>query len=51
MTIQYAKFIKMNLIVGSHTFTEIFGVKSLSEKIKEKYESLEIIELVEDHIE
>ncbi|NOU74695.1 Nif3-like dinuclear metal center hexameric protein [Paenibacillus sp. LMG 31458] len=50
-TIQYAKFIKMNLIVGSHTFTEIFGVKSLSEKIKEKYDSLEIIELVEDHFE
>ncbi|WP_235549605.1 Nif3-like dinuclear metal center hexameric protein [Paenibacillus sp. Soil766] len=50
-TIQYAKFIKMNLIVGSHTFTEIFGVKSLSEKIKEKYDSLEIIGLVEDHSE
>ncbi|SFT05963.1 Nif3-like dinuclear metal center hexameric protein [Paenibacillus sp. BC26] len=50
-TIQYAKFIRMNLIVGSHTFTEIFGVKSLSGKIKEKYDSLEIIELIEDHNE
>ncbi|SDW22245.1 Nif3-like dinuclear metal center hexameric protein [Paenibacillus sp. CF384] len=50
-TIQYAKFIEMNLIVGSHTFTEIFGVRSLSEKMKEKYDSLEIIQLVEDHIE
>ncbi|MNR62849.1 metal-binding protein [compost metagenome] len=50
-TIQYAKFINMNLIVGSHTFTEIFGVKSFAEKIKEKYDTLEIIELVEEHIE
>lgn len=50
-TIQYAKFIKMNLIVGSHTFTEIFGVRALSEKIKERYGTLEIVELVEDHFE
>lgn len=50
-TVQYAKFIKMNLIVGSHTFTEIFGVQSLAEKFKEKYDSLEKIELVEDHFE
>ncbi len=50
-TVQYAKFIKMNLIVGSHTFTEIFGVRSLSEKIKEQYDYLELIELVEDHFE
>ncbi|MDR6552600.1 Nif3-like dinuclear metal center hexameric protein [Paenibacillus qinlingensis] len=50
-TIQYAKFIKMNLIVGSHTFTEIFGVRSLVEKMKANYDSLDIIELVEDHVE
>lgn len=50
-TVQYAQFIGMNLIVGSHTFTEIFGVRTLSEKLKEKYSYLEIVELIEEHFE
>jgi len=50
-TIEYAKFIGMNLIVGSHTFTEIFGVESLAKKVKEKYTNIEIIRLKEDHLE
>lgn len=50
-TIEYAQFIKMNLIVGSHTFTEIFGVESLVEKIKEKYSNIEVVRIDEEHLE
>lgn len=50
-TIEYAKFARMNLIIGSHTFTEIFGIESLATKIKEKYNNIEIIRLKEDHLE
>lgn len=31
--IEYAKFTGMNLIISSHTFTEIFGIESLSKKL------------------
>ena len=48
-TIQYSKFKKINLIIGSHTFTEIFGVQSLAMKLKEKIETLEIVQLSEEH--
>ncbi|GMK41273.1 SMS protein [Paenibacillus sp. CCS19] len=50
-TVQYAKFIQMNLIVGSHTFTEIFGVRSLACKIQEKFPDVEVIQLLEEHNE
>ncbi|SMF86987.1 dinuclear metal center protein, YbgI/SA1388 family [Paenibacillus uliginis N3/975] len=50
-TVQYAQYVMMNLIVGSHTFTEIFGVKSLAEKIAEHHPDIEIVQLVEEHIE
>lgn len=50
-TVQYAQFIGMNLIVGSHTFTEIFGVRALAEKIKTTFPGLEIVRLHEPHIE
>ena len=50
-TIQYAEFTQINLIVGSHTYTEIFGVQSLCKKIKDKYHNVDIIWLNEDHKE
>ncbi|WP_028562591.1 Nif3-like dinuclear metal center hexameric protein [Paenibacillus pinihumi] len=50
-TTQYAKFINMNLIVGSHTFTEIFGVRSLALKVQEKFQDIEIYQLDEEHDE
>jgi putative NIF3 family GTP cyclohydrolase 1 type 2 len=31
-TIQYAQFVGINLLVGSHTFTEIYGVESLAKR-------------------
>ncbi len=50
-TVQYAKFTGTNLIVGSHTYTEIFGVESLVNKLKENYDDLEVIRLSEERIE
>ncbi|MEO2260450.1 Nif3-like dinuclear metal center hexameric protein [Paenibacillus amylolyticus] len=50
-TIQYAKFINMNIIIGSHTFTEIFGVRSLVHKVQEKFQDIEVLQLNEEHNE
>lgn len=50
-SIQYAQFIGMNLLAGSHTFTEIFGVESLVKKIREIYDDLSIVEIEEEHFE
>ena len=50
-TIEYAKFVGINLIVGSHTFTEVFGIQSLAKKIKDKYKDIEIVRLKEEHLE
>ncbi|MZQ83045.1 Nif3-like dinuclear metal center hexameric protein [Paenibacillus sp. 5J-6] len=50
-SVQYAQFIGLNLIVGSHTFTEIFGVRALADKVKELFSYLEIVELEEGHFE
>ncbi|MDD3439552.1 MAG: Nif3-like dinuclear metal center hexameric protein, partial [Clostridiaceae bacterium] len=50
-TIEYAKFVGMNLIIGSHTFTELFGIESLARKIADKYRGVNIIRLSEEHLE
>lgn len=50
-TIQYAQFVGVNLLVGSHTFTEIFGIESLARKLKELNNEIQIIKLKEDHFE
>lgn len=50
-TIQYAQLMKINLIVGSHTFTEFFGIEGLAMKIKEAVSELEIVPLNERHWE
>lgn len=50
-TIEYAKFAGINLIVGSHTFTELFGIESLAMKIKDNFKDIEIVRLNEEHLE
>jgi len=50
-TVLYARFAGIDLIVGSHTFTEIFGVESLAHKIKERFPDLEVVRLKEEHLE
>ncbi len=50
-SIQYARFARINLLVGSHTFTEMFGVESLVLKIAGLNKSISLIELREEHVE
>lgn len=50
-TIQYAKFKEINLIIGSHTFTELFGIQSLALKLNESKKEFEIVALNEEHYE
>lgn len=50
-TIEYAQFAKINLIIGSHTFTEVSGIENLAKKITQKYNNIEIMRLKEEHIE
>ncbi len=50
-TIEYARFAGINLIIGSHTFTEIFGVEGLAIKIKESFPEVELLRLPEEHLE
>lgn len=50
-TIQYAKFKGINLIIGSHTFTEFFGIESLALKLNESIKELVVVKLNEEHYE
>ena len=50
-TILYAKFRNINLIVTSHTSIEIFGLESLTNLLKDNYPEIEIIRIIEEHIE
>ncbi|MET3729198.1 putative NIF3 family GTP cyclohydrolase 1 type 2 [Fictibacillus halophilus] len=50
-SVQYAKFAGINLYVGSHTFTEIFGVENLVLRIQEFYPEVKVVNIEEDHIE
>lgn len=50
-TIQYAEFAGLNLIVGSHTYTEVFGVENLANKLTDHFNIHEAIRLPERHIE
>lgn len=50
-TVEYARYVKINLVVGSHTFTEIFGLETLGSLLKDRYPQLEVIKIGEEHIE
>jgi len=50
-TIQYAQFKGINLIIGSHTFTEFFGIQSLALKLNDNKKVLEVVRLNEEHYE
>jgi dinuclear metal center YbgI/SA1388 family protein len=50
-SVQYAKCAGINLYVGSHTYTEIFGVENFAKKVQEAYRDFEIFPIKEDHIE
>lgn len=46
-TIQYARFTGMNLIIGSHTNTEVFGVKSLAELVGMRFSGISTVRVEE----
>ena len=50
-TMQYAKQKDLNLIIGSHTFTEIFGVESLVKLLKNRFIDLDIKLISEERLE
>lgn len=50
-TIQYAQFVGINLLVGSHTFTEIFGVESVVREIQKLDCSVRSVLIQESHLE
>lgn len=50
-TVQYAKQVGLNLLIGSHTFTELFGVESLAKIIKERFEDVTIKLIEEERLE
>ena len=50
-TIEYARFVGIDLVIGSHTFAEVFGVESLAKRIKMRFRDMEIVRLTEDHLE
>jgi dinuclear metal center YbgI/SA1388 family protein len=50
-SVQYAKFAEVNLYVGSHTYTEIFGVENFAKKIQESNPEIVLCKIEEEHIE
>lgn len=50
-TVSYAAYREVNLLVGSHTFTELFGLEHLTSMMKTRYPSLAIIPIKERHLE
>jgi len=50
-TVEYARFAGIDLLVGSHTFTELFGVEEIARRVCEHFGDVEIIRLPEEHIE
>jgi putative NIF3 family GTP cyclohydrolase 1 type 2 len=48
-TIEYAKLVNLNLVIGSHTFTELFGVKGMIDSLN--LENVEVLLIEEEHLE
>lgn len=50
-TIQYAQFMKKNLIIGTHTFIEMPGVEEMARKLGRILPNTEFVKISEEHIE
>ncbi len=50
-TVEYARFAGIDLIVGSHTFTEIFGVEGFANELVRHHPSLTVVRIAEAHME
>lgn len=49
-TVQYAQYAGIHLVVGSHTFTEVFGVEALVNLIASEYPEITAARLHEPHL-
>ncbi|WP_246056246.1 Nif3-like dinuclear metal center hexameric protein [Alteribacter natronophilus] len=50
-SIQYAEFLGLNMIVGSHTYTELFGVETFAKKVAWVHPETEVVHIEEQHLE
>jgi len=50
-TVAYAQFAGINLIVGSHPFSEVVGMESLAQRLSQRFPEVQVIRLREDHLE
>lgn len=50
-TVEYAKFLGIDLVVGSHTGTELPGVESLAQRMARELGGIQVVHLCEDRIE
>jgi putative NIF3 family GTP cyclohydrolase 1 type 2 len=50
-SVMYAKLMKVNMLVGSHTFTETHGVRSLTNELTKILPDLRFVEIPEEHLE
>lgn len=50
-TIEYARFAGIDLFIGSHTFTELFGVEEIARRVRDHFGDVEVIRLPEEHLE
>lgn len=50
-TLLYAKHIGLNFILGSHTFTELGGIKQYANLIKNELSDIELVELKDEFLE
>jgi putative NIF3 family GTP cyclohydrolase 1 type 2 len=50
-TVQYAKYAGIDLIVGSHTLTEILGVECMAQKLRDRFPHIHLVRVPEEHLE
>ena len=50
-TVEYAKFVEIDLLIGSHTATELPGVESFARKVAEKFPDVRLVHLHEERID
>ena len=50
-SVEFAQFVGINLLVGSHTGTEFPGVESLARRVAEKLPDMQLVRLHEEPIE
>lgn len=50
-TVEYAKLHNINLVVGSHTFIEFFGVKNMAKLTAAGFDDVDTAAIIEEHLE